>query len=110
LMLILPRASSSVAAVIATLAALGVISGQPAGPVMSLPAQVLKPATRAIGMGIFYTLYYGSMMLGPVVGGAFAKWSGSAAAAFGFGALVLVACPVLLWSFNRVAQPRAKGP
>lgn len=110
LMLILPRASSSVAAVIATLAALGVISGQPAGPVMSLPAQVLKPATRAIGMGIFYTLYYGSMMLGPVVGGAFAKSSGSAAAAFGFGALVLVACPVLLSSFNRVAQPRAKGP
>jgi hypothetical protein len=38
-----------------------------------------------------------------VVGGAFAKWSGSAAAAFDFGAAVLLACPVLLWGFNRIA-------
>ncbi len=43
---------------------------RPAGrPIMSLPARVLQPATRAIGMGIFYTVYYGTMMLGPVVGG-----------------------------------------
>jgi len=51
----------------------------------------------AIGMGAFYSVYYAAMMLGPVVGGAFAKWSGSAAAAFDFGAAVLLACPVLLW-------------
>jgi hypothetical protein len=50
--------------------ALGMISGQPAGPFLSLPARVLKPETCAIGMGIFYTLYYGTMMLGPVVAGA----------------------------------------
>jgi len=34
----------------------------------------LRPATRAIGMGLFYTLYYVTMMLGPAVGGACAKW------------------------------------
>jgi MFS family permease len=45
---------------------------------MSLPARALQPATRAIGMGIFYTVYYAAMMLGPVIGGAYAKWSGSA--------------------------------
>ena len=28
-------------------------------------------------MGIFYTVYYAAMMLGPVVGGACAKWTGS---------------------------------
>jgi MFS family permease len=95
-------------AVIASVIALGLVSGQPAGPVMSLPARVLQPATRAVGMGVFYTLYYAAMMLGPIIGGAAAKWTGSAAAAFDFGALVLVACPLLLVLFNRVAaQPRS---
>jgi len=63
---------------------------------------VLAPATRAIGMGVFFTVYYAAMMLGPIVGGACAKWTGSAVAAFDFGAAVLLACPVVLWSFNRI--------
>lgn len=48
------------------------------------------------------TLYYATMMLGPVVAGACAKSTGSAAAAFDFGAAVLLACPVLLLGFNRI--------
>jgi MFS family permease len=98
LMVALPRSG----AVVLTVAALGLICGQPAGPILSLPARVLQPATRAIGMGVFYTVYYAAMMLGPAVGGACAKWAGSADAAFDFGAAVLLACPVLLWGFNRI--------
>jgi MFS family permease len=87
--------------------ALGVVIGLPAGSTMSLPARVLAPATRAIGMGIFFTIYYIAMMLGPVIGGACAKWIGSAAAAFDFGVVALLACPLLLWTFNRIgAQSR----
>jgi MFS family permease len=93
-------------AVIALVIALGLITGPPAGPIMSLPARVLQPATRAIGMGLFYTLYYAAMMLGPIIGGACAKWTGSASAAFDFGALALMACPLLLWLFNRIAAAR----
>jgi hypothetical protein len=59
-------------------------------------------------MGIFYTLYYGTMMLGPVVGGALAKWSGSAATALDFGAAALLACPALLWGFNRLPEATPK--
>jgi hypothetical protein len=69
---------------------------------MSLPARVLQPATRAVGMGLFFATYYGCMMLGPVIGGALAKWTGSAAAAFDFGAAMALACPVLLVAFNRI--------
>ena len=65
LMLTLPRS----AAVIPVVIAIGLIGGLPAGPIMSLPARVLQPQTRAIGMGIFYTVYYAAMMLGPAVGG-----------------------------------------
>jgi MFS family permease len=84
--------------------AIGLISGLPAGPIMSLPARVLQPATRAIGMGIFYTVYYAAMMLGPMIGGGAARSTGSAAAAFDIGAVVLVACPLLVLLFNRIAQ------
>ena len=98
LMTALPRSGSVVLIVIA----LGLISGQPAGPIMSLPARVLRPETRAIGMGLFFTVFYACMMMGPVLGGACAKWAGTAAAAFDFGAAVILACPVLLWGFNRI--------
>jgi MFS family permease len=98
LMIALPRSG----AVVLTVVALGLVSGQPAGPILSLPARVLQPATRAIGMGLFYTLYYATMMLGPAVGGGCAKWAGSASAAFDFGAAVVLACPLLLWGFNRI--------
>jgi MFS family permease len=84
--------------------AIGLISGLPAGPIMSLPARVLQPATRAIGMGIFYTVYYAAMMLGPMIGGGAARSTGSAAAAFDIGAVVLVACPLLVLLFNRIAR------
>ena len=102
LMILLPRTS----AVILAVSALGLISGPPAGPIMSLPARVLQPATRAIGMGLFFTMFYGAMMLGPVIGGSLAKWSGTAATAFDFGAAILLVCPPLLWVFNRIAATR----
>jgi predicted MFS family arabinose efflux permease len=104
LMVALPRSD----AVIPIVVALGLVCGQPAGPIMSLPARVLQPATRAIGMGLFFTIFYACMMLGPVIGGACAKWTGSAGAAFDFGAAMVLACPVILWGFNRIPVGVAK--
>ena len=95
-------------AVILSMIAMGLVGGQPAGPMMSLPARVLSPATRTIGMGMFYTVYYGTMMVGPIIGGAAAKWEGSAAAAFDFGAIAVMACPVMLWAFNAITAARAR--
>jgi MFS family permease len=89
-------------AVISAVIALGLLTGLPAGPILSLPTRVLQPATRPIGMGVFYTFYYATMMLGPAGAGACAKWAGSATAAFDFGAAMVLACPVLLWGFNRI--------
>ena len=89
--------------------ALGLICGLPGGPIMGLPARVLQPANRAIGMGLFFTVYYAAMMLGPVIGGACAKWAGSAGAAFDFGAAMIMLCPLLLWGFNRIPHPTPKA-
>ena len=98
LLVALPRGDSVIAIVIA----LGAISGLPAGPIMSLPAKLLHPGTRAIGMGLFFTVFYVCMMLGPAVAGAIAKWTGSAASALDFGAAMMLACPLLLWLGNRI--------
>lgn len=108
LMILLPRTD----AVIVIVLLLGLIGGQPAGPMMSLPAKVLQPATRAIGMGLFFTMFYGAMLLGPVIAGLLAKWTGSAATTFDFGAVAILLCPVLLWAFNRIAavRPQAAAP
>jgi MFS family permease len=105
LMIALPRSG----AVIPIVAALGLVSGQPAGPIMSLPARVLQPQTRAIGMGLFFTMFYGCMVLGPVVGGACAKWAGTAAAAFDFGAVMILLCPLILWAFKRIPPATPQG-
>jgi len=103
-MVVLPRSD----AVVSIAVALGLISGLPAGPIMSLPARVLSPHTRSLGMGIFYTLYYGTMMLGPAVAGALAQSTGHAATAIDFGAVVVLACPLLLWAFNRLPEAQPK--
>jgi predicted MFS family arabinose efflux permease len=102
LMLILPRSGAAVLIAIG----LGLFGGPPAGPMVSLPARVLQPSTRAIGMGLFYTVYYAAMMLGPAIGGSLAKWTGTAATAFDFGAAMVLLCPLLLWVFNRIAAAR----
>lgn len=89
-------------AVIPIVLLLGIMSGLPAGSIMSLPARLLGPATRSIGMGVFYTVFYLGMMLGPTVGGGYSKSAGTAAAAFDFGAVVVLLCPILLWMLYRV--------
>jgi MFS family permease len=93
-------------AVIAILVLGGLIGGLPAGPIMSLAARVLAPETRAIGMGVFYTLFYAAMMLGPAVAGRLAKSAGTAAVALDLGALTVLACPPLMWLFERIVSVR----
>lgn len=67
-------------------AALGLVVGLPAGPIMALPSLALKPAERAVGMGVFYTIFYLLMVLAPVAGGFLARAAGSAKLAFQAGA------------------------
>ncbi|WP_320218178.1 CynX/NimT family MFS transporter [Mesorhizobium captivum] len=97
LVLVLWRGSET----LPTLVALGLVCGLPAGAIMSLPTRTLAPSTRALGMGLFYTVYYATMLVAPWLGGKFALWAGSAGAALGLGSAALLACPILLWEFER---------
>ena len=57
-MMILPSVSS-----LALLAFIGAIAGLPCAAMLVLPTEVLRPRSRAPGMGIFYTWYYVGMTL-----------------------------------------------
>ncbi|MBR0708394.1 MFS transporter [Bradyrhizobium liaoningense] len=92
--------------VITILVLIGLIGGHPAGPIMSLAARVLAPETRAVGMGVFYTLFYAAMMLGPALAGRLAKSAGTAAVALDLGAVAVLACPPLMWLFERIVSVR----
>lgn len=60
------------------IAVAGFISGIPAGAIMALPAQVLRPESRSQGMGVFFTWYYLAMALLPPVAGHLRDLSGDA--------------------------------
>jgi MFS family permease len=97
-------------AVIPTFVALGLVSGLPAGAIMSLPAGVLQPGTRAIGMGLFFTLHYIGMCSGPAIAGWLAARTGNASTAFDFGVAMLGICLGLWWLYRRVAAGGAAVP
>jgi len=82
--------------------ALGLVSGIPAGPIMSLPARVLGRESRAAGMGIFYMMYYAMAVAGPIAAGYIAGLAGTSQAAFDWGVIMLVGCFVAYWMFTRV--------
>ena len=90
------------APVIPIVIAVGTVCGLPAGAIMSLPARVLEPKTRAIGMGIFYTAFYAGSPVGTAIAGKLATSIGTAGAALDFGAVALLVCPAILWFFRRI--------
>jgi predicted MFS family arabinose efflux permease len=56
---------------------LAAVVGAPAGLIMALPAQALRPQNRASGMGIYFTWYYAGMALLPGLAGMARDLAGS---------------------------------
>lgn len=83
----------------------------PAAGVVALPGEVLSPASRSTGFGLFYALSYAGMGLVPVVGGALVDRGGGAAALWLAAILWLTTLPALglfralqrRWSMSRAA-------
>lgn len=78
-------------------AAIGIIFGPAGGLIMALPAQVLHKDNRAIGMGIFYTIYYVGMGIFPAIAGYTRDVTANPAAPLVFaGVAILLAIPALV--------------
>jgi MFS family permease len=59
---------------------LGLAFGPAGGLIMALPSRVLRPENRAVGMGIFYTIYYVGMSVCPTIAGLLRDLAGDPAA------------------------------
>jgi predicted MFS family arabinose efflux permease len=88
--------------------ALGLVCGLSAGPIMTLPARLLTPDTRAVGMGVFYTLFYLVVVLGSWIGGYAANISGNSRITFDLGATMLLACCAAVWVFQKLSSRAGK--
>jgi MFS family permease len=75
--------------------AIGLFSGVAVGAMVSLPSLVLSPAARAVGMGIFFTVYYVCIAAGPMIAGRISDGA-TTAAAFQLAAMLLIATVALL--------------
>jgi predicted MFS family arabinose efflux permease len=76
----------------------------PAGLIMALPAQVLRPESRGGGMGVFFTCYFVAMATLPAAAGLARDLSGSAAAPALFAAAMTLLCAVGLMLFHAAKQ------
>ena len=88
------------------LLASGFVLGFAVGVVMALPAEVLRPESRGVGMGVFFSIMYLCQAGLPPLGGAIQDWVGGNTASLYFAAfLVLAILP--LYALFRWAQHRS---
>ena len=73
----------------------GLIGMAPAGVIMAMAGQAMRPQVRAFGMGIFFTVYYAIMLFTPPVAGAILDATGNARGALWL-AMILFATVVPL--------------
>jgi MFS family permease len=83
--------------------AMGVFSGVAVGTMMSLPALILSPGIRAVGMGIFFTVHYFCVTVGPMIAGWIADLTGDIASTYQFAGALLIASVLVLPIYHRLA-------
>jgi predicted MFS family arabinose efflux permease len=78
----------------------GLTMGLPVGVIMSLPATALRPESRALGMGLFYTWLYIGHGLIPPIAGRVQDATGSPAAPLYLAAGLVIAMLPLYWAYR----------
>ena len=89
--------------------AMGVFSGVAVGAMMSLPALILSTGARAVGMGIFFTVFYFCSTVGPMIAGWMAGLSGNIASTFHFAVALLISSVLILPLYHRLAARASDG-
>jgi hypothetical protein len=76
---------------------------------MGLPARVLAPETRAVGMGIFFSVYYFLNLAGPWLVGHIAELAGNSRVTFDVGAIFLCVAAIVWIGFRHFTDGRSPG-
>jgi MFS family permease len=83
-------------------AAIGIIFGPAGGLIMALPTQILSKENRAIGMGIFFTIYYIGMGVFPSIAGYARDVTGNPAAPLILAGLAILFAVLALAGFRMI--------
>lgn len=86
---------------------IGVVGVLPAGAIMALPAQCLRPQNRGFGMGIYFGVFYLGMALLPGLAGKLRDLSGAPWAPFAAGVGFALAAALALLAFRWTTRSRA---
>ncbi len=87
-------------------AILGLVIGPPAAAIMALPAEALSLKNRASGLGLFFTVHYSLIAVGPVIAGYLRDLTGTASSAAFFGAACFAAVLPLQLLFEKLRKGR----
>jgi len=93
----------------ACLGAAGVLAGSAAGVLVAAPARFLSPAARAIGLGLFYTMFYIGMGVLPRLVGMLADALGAPDVVL-LATIGLVLATIALLAGTRWAMPAMPAP
>jgi fucose permease len=93
----------------ASLIGSGLVLGLPVGGILALPSQVLRPESRSVGLGLFYTCLYAGNTLLPPAAGWVQDLTGSATASLSLAAVLVAGMFPLYGLFHAVARHRASG-
>ncbi len=85
----------------------GFVAGLPARAIMARPTRVVRPQSRAVGMGLFFTWYYLAMALMPSLAGMLRDLSGDPRMPLLFAAVLGAATLVVLWLFAAATRVSA---
>ena len=88
----------------------GLIGAAPAGIIMALASVAIAPQNRALGMGLFFSLYFLFVAPAPVVAGWLVDKSGSAWFAVIFAAVLFAATALAYWVFQFTRAQITKEP
>ena len=81
-------------------AILGSIFGPAGGLIMALPTKVLRDENRAVGMGMFFTIYYIGLGIFPAIAGYIRDVSDDPAAPFWLAGAMIIAAMLALLGFR----------
>lgn len=90
-------------------AAIGIAFGPAGGLIMALPSRVLQPPNRAIGMGIFFTVYYLGMGVFPSIAGFALDVSGDPAAPLVLAQVAICLALLALLAFHLLQHRQGDG-
>lgn len=96
---VLMAAMPMVPASLLILILVGVVWATPAGPIMAIP-QILPVEERAVGFGVFFTVFYGCMAALPAAAGWLLDFAGDSKAPLLFAAAVMASTALILWLFR----------